>query len=51
MQQLEVLEDNAHLLAQARDTAPFDVRHFLAEDDGLFGIFAVNIQLAVERLQ
>ena len=51
MQQLEVLEDDTHLSAESWDTAPFDVGHFLAQNNGLLGILTVNVQFTVDGFQ
>jgi hypothetical protein len=48
-QQLEVLEDDAHLSAKGWDVSTLQTTEVVIQDKGIVGL--VNIQLKIERLE
>ena len=51
MEQLEVLKDDAHLLAKSGDATAAQSQHALAKDVGTFGVLGIDVKLAVDGLQ
>ena len=51
MEQLEVLEDDAHLLAQGGNLLVAYLREVASEHYSLVGLVVVDIDLAIHRLQ
>ena len=51
VEQLEVLKDDAHLLAKGGDAASAQSQHALAKDVGTFGVLGIDVKLAVDGLQ
>ena len=51
VEQLEVLKDDAHLLAKSGDATAAQSQHALAKDVGTFGVLGIDVELAVDGLQ